>query len=219
MKTDFFLGFAAGCVLKNQLFKIITGLFIKAISYNKLVNNKKQFKKVILIAKIKNQALFDEYFPDLGTKYKTQPQWEYLPLKNIIKIELEQEIHEGPLDDYLNQTSLDIDFFKSFCELYIYVYYNFGENGYINVYKPSDTVCKTDFTIMETGLSQKYHDIICATFQCEGQQIYVTKYLKMFLNNKNNITPEILIMYNDSIKTNKASLRIVKNGEIINDLI
>jgi hypothetical protein len=216
MKKDFFLGFAAGVVLKDTVCRTISNVVYRSLTFkqHKPIAN----KKVLLIAKIKNQTLFDEQFPDLGTKFKTQPQWDYIESKNIIKIELDQDITEGLCDDYLKTTDIDIPFFKSFSELYIYVHYNYDLKDYINVYKPDDIICKSDFLVTETSLLKKYSKLVCATFHFNGKQVYATKYFRMFLNNKTTLSPEQLIMYNDLIQHN-ATLRILNEDQIINNLI
>ncbi len=211
MKTDFLLGFCVGLVVKEFY------LFCKLV-YPSKVKTRSQDKKFVLIAKITNNELFEEYFPELGTKYKTQPQWEYNPSKGIIKINLEQELVDGLCDDYLETTDIDISFFKIFSKLYVYVSYFCDNIEYINVYQPSDTINNSDFTVMETQLSTKYQSLMCAQFIYQEKPVYITKYFKMFLNNKTTVTPEILLMYNDQIKQN-SQLVLLNNGEIIHNLI
>jgi hypothetical protein len=219
IKSDVFFGFCAGVVFKNTLCDVLSKSFLYALSFKKNKKRNQINKKVILIAKIINQELFDEYFPELNTKFRTQPQWEYNPSKNIIKIELEEPITEGICSLYLHSTDIDISFFETFCELFVYVYYVYDQKEYINVYQPNEVICKSDFIVSETELFKKYRSLICATFECEGKQVYITKYFKMFLNNKSTITPEMLVMYNDYIKTFNGSFRIFNNNEIIKNFI
>jgi hypothetical protein len=219
MKRNVFLSFCAGMVFKNKICDILTKSLFSLLSLRKNKIPIEINKKVTLIAKIKDHALFDEYFPILSTKFRTQPQWDYNPLKNIIKIELEQEIIEGLCMDYLNVTDIDIPFFETFCELYVYTHYTYDLKKYINVYRPSDIISNSDFVVSETELFKKYRSLICVTFQMDNKQMYITQYFKMFLNNKKNVTLETLLMYNDNIKSFNGSFEIFNNNEITKNFI
>lgn len=219
MKRNVFLSFCAGMIFKNKICDMLTKSIFSLLSLRKNKIPIETNKKVTLIAKIKDQALFDEYFPILPTKFRTQPQWDYNHLKNIIKIELEQPITEGLCMDYLNLTDIDIPFFETFCELYVYTHYTYELKNYINVYKPTDIISNSDFVVSETELFKKYRSLICVTFQMDNKQMYITKYFKMFLNNKKNVTPETLLMYNDHIKSFNGSFEIFNNNEITKNFI
>ena len=149
--------------------------------------------------------------------------WDYFENKNVIKIELDLEYNDKDendgiivcsYDDFLNSTDLDIPFFKSFCDIFIYIHYKIENDEYINVYQKDNSICSTDFLINETELSKKYRDVICASFDVHGKQVYITKYFKMFLNN-NSITPELLLLHNDQIKSLDASLNIINGKNIV----
>jgi hypothetical protein len=214
---NFYIGFLAGLLLKDQIIGILGRVVNKCITiYHKFHKPKsiQKHKKAFLVCKITDNELFNEYFPVLNTKSRVQPHWEYSPNKEVIKIGLEDlDFEELPcvIIDLLDNSGLDIDFFESFCELGVYVHY-FHENAeYINIYGIYQTIKPEDFHLNESVLSKKYKNIVCATFKMHGKTIYLTKYFKKFLNNTNEITINQLLIYNDEINTLNGDLQIVDN--------
>jgi hypothetical protein len=210
---NFYTGFLAGVLLKDKLLCVLGRGISRGITfYHKLHKSKVQQKnkKVYLICKITDNELFNEYFPVLNTNSRVQPHWEYNSVKGVIKIELEEMGNlECVVFDYLESTGIDIEFFESFCELNVYINY-FHENlEYINIYNIYQTITGDDFELKETGLSKKYKNLVCATFNVDGKTFYLTKYFKKFLNNTNEITIEQMLNYNDEINTLKGDLQIV----------
>jgi hypothetical protein len=83
-------------------------------------------------------------------------------------------------NDFLEYSTLDIPFFKSFSELVIFI----EHNGYINVYNQGDIIKESDFKKKETELSKKYKYILAALLFENKNTLYITKYFKRFLNNE-----------------------------------
>ena len=128
--------------------------------------------------------------------------WEYYKNKKIIKIELNaQDLFTFNLSESIKFDDmclgLDIPFFKSFSELFIYVHYN----NFINVYQNESVINKIDFELNETELSKKYSSLICATINNKNKSMYITNYFKKYLNNKIPLTVEMLMLNYDKIDT------------------
>ena len=217
--TGFYNGLFVGVLFRDIITKLIN--YTKyLLNYQEkernTINESLVNKKIVLLVKITDLDLFTEYFPVLRTKYRTQPTWDFCQDKNIIKIELSDSIPKSiTVMDFLNSTDLDIPFFESFGELFVYITYLSGEKKFINVYKKNDTITPYDFVIKKTELSEKYKTIIGATYITENNKyFFITKYLKMFLNNKTTITPEQLILYNDNINTRDGRLQMINNKNI-----
>ena len=218
--NGFINGIITGILLKDNVSFVFKNIFINCIKlYHTFkstnIKNKDNEGRFVpyafLICKITDFDKFNEYFPKLKTKYRTQPMWEYY--KGVIKIELPIfNLSESiKFDDLCSD--LDIPFFKSFSELFIYVHYN----NFINVYTNESVIDKLDFELNETELSKKYSSLICATINTKNNSIYITKYFKKFLNNKIPLTVEMLILNYDKIDTTCAfnvNLQIV-NGKNI----
>ena len=216
----FICGFVSGVILKNKLINILTCRFVNTVKLYHNFNNTKKIKndsEMFVICKISNKDLFDELFPKLNTKYRTQPMWDYNENKKIIKIKvdtvlIDKEIH---FKDFLYATGLDIPFFETFSELYVYIHYTINNNKYINFYTSDNIINPEDFVIQETELSKKYNNLICVTLTSKEKPIYITKYFKKYLNNKNKITLENLLLNCDTVDKSNVNL-IVVNSKIIN---
>jgi hypothetical protein len=209
---NFYTGFLAGVLLKDKVLGILGNGISRGITvYHKLHKRKIKSKnnKVYLVCKIIDHELFNDYFPVRNTKSRVQPHWEYNVSKGVFKINLEDPNLECEVKELLDRSGLDIEFFESFCELSVYVNY-FHENlEYINIYQTSEKILPEDLNVKETRLSRKYKNIVCATFNMDGKTVYLTKYLKKFLNNTKDITIEQMLNYNDEINTLKGDLQIV----------
>jgi hypothetical protein len=181
-------------------------------------------QKVFLVCKITNLDLFNEYFPVLNTKSRVQPSWEYSNSKQTIKIEIPEFDFNNPVDfqSFLDTTDIDTDFFETFCEICIYTHYFIKNKEYINIYQPKQIIDQEDFKLKENKLTQKYQNLICAIFD-NGQEIYITRYFKMFLNNNYPITTQQVLIYNDNIDSINGTLKIIDNKSIklysVNELI
>jgi hypothetical protein len=188
---------------------------LKELFYSGLINvfyeAPKNETRYYILAKITNDDLFNEFFPEMETKYRTQPHWDYYPNKNVIKIEL----NETNLDlnvsynDFLEYSTLDIPFFKSFSELVIFI----EHNGYINVYNQGDVIKDSDFKKKETELSKKYKYILSALLFENKNTLYITKYFKRFLNNE-SLKVENVVLYYDKINTLNTTLQIIDNNKL-----
>lgn len=198
----FLAGFVAGFFLRNRIsLTQIVKLFI-----NKKV--KKYNPRYYVLAKIHDPVLFNEVFPALpGTRCRTQPHWDYYPNKQVIKIEITEMDEMISYDDFLEHSGLDLDFFKSFADLWIYKHYFIDKKEYINVYE------KTSDIQVKYSENNRNDDIICAMFHTPQKEYYITKYLKMFQYN-DNLTIERLLLYYDQIDRLDATLKIVTTNDI-----
>uniref|UniRef100_A0A6C0AZ92 Uncharacterized protein n=1 Tax=viral metagenome TaxID=1070528 RepID=A0A6C0AZ92_9ZZZZ len=218
-------GFLSGILLKEHVLGFLKGGFVNALNlYHEIhkkpqpiLKNKSLISKIYIICKITNESEFNEWFPELNTKHRTQPMWEYFEHKKIIKIEVEPFLKEELINygEFLNTTGLDIELFRSFSEMFIYIHYNINETEYINVYNKDSFIDTFDLKIQQTELMNKYSSIICATFNYNNKTEYITKYLKKYLNNRQPLTTEMLLLNYDKIDNVNVNLQIV-NSKIIN---
>jgi len=219
-------GFVTGILLKEHVGKFGKCLFINGVKiyhqFHKHSNKPKdKLLNVYLVSKITDYDTFDEEFPVIDNVQRVQPQWKYFDNKNVIKIKIHNPVFIDEVmncNDFLNTTDLDIPFFKTFSELFVYVHYTVDDKEYINVYPEQSSINTFDFKIKETELSKKYSSMICATINQNDKPIYITKYFKMFMNNKLPITTEMLLLNYDNFDAplnNNINLQIV-NTNIIN---
>ena len=192
-----------------------------------------RLKSISFVCKITDTYLFNEHFPNYDNIQKVQPGWTYLPLKGIIKINLEivdyfnnLDFFDYTFDDFFNiikngeyLIDIDIELFKTFGNVYIYIEYNnlvfskpnnnlvfsnekfinekFINEKFINVYTKSDEIISTQFS----------KNVKHKNFNAYIQNKNCTRFVKSFLNN-DNITPEkILCYYNGDYK--KCKLKLV----------
>ena len=215
---QFIGGFVVGVILKNKVSFLLKKVYTQGVNvYHNAHKNKKPVKKkskIYLICKIKDKNEFDELFGG-----KLNPRWIYHEHKGVLKIEVDDHLDEYiSYDDFLETTDLDIPLFQSFSEIFIYVHYFINEKEYINVYPRNTNINAFDFKLNDTFLSKKYESLICATVNNNEKTVYITKYFKMFLNNKTNITAEMILLGYDKLDVhlnNNINL-ILLNGKIIN---
>jgi hypothetical protein len=193
----------------------IISFFVKSVLngvltlYHSWFSRKVQHDKIILICKIIDDDLFNGYFPEFeNVMSRVQPMWEYSQEKNCIKIKLEEPLLTNCLiQEFLDTLDLDIPFFESFCDLYLYIDYTINSKRYINVYEKGCTINLDDFKLHETSLMTKYKNILWAIV---NKNIYITRYFKMFLNNRNPVTCEMIELYSkynfDKIKLNDKTI-------------
>ena len=207
--NSFISGFITGLFLKNKLFNVLKGLYIQTIQLyhqNKPLQNKIK-NKSYFICKITNTELFHELFPDYPNTPKVQPYWEYYPNKQVIKIKLDDDVFN--FEEFKYKTTLDLDFFKKIGKVYIYVDYYMENKKFTNIYHEEENTLNVDLS--------KYNSIICATIKHNENLEYITKYFKQFLNNKVNITPELLLLHYDKLDinlTNTIQLHLVNTKNI-----
>jgi hypothetical protein len=175
--------------------------FINTIFWDQYKNHDSRF---YLVCKIVDHELFDEFFPVLNTKYRTQPSWDFYKNKGVIKIEIDPAHKIGTYDELLDSTDLDIPFFKSFSEIYIYIHYNYKDKQYINIYKNEDSINEDDFIVKEI----KYKQFYACFLDKYNSEHDITDYLKMYLNNKHKITPELLLNNYDKLDESEVKLYI-----------
>ena len=177
---------------------------------------KDKINKIYLVAKITNYEIFDEQFMPLPGGSRVQPHWEYFPSKGVIKIDLNQEIvnflngctFNYTLDELFRLTDLitiDIPLFKDFSKLFLYIEYSLNNQDFINFYSENDLICSQDFKIRNFKNEFKF-----AKLQFDLISLDITDYLKLFSNNKNEITKELLLLnYNIDANLEKINLKLI----------
>ena len=197
-------GFVLGFLLKQTHIPLW-----KMIYFN--FKDKKQ--KFYILAKINDKELFDVLFPETNASFRTQPMWDFYKNKLVIKIEVENTFNfSNPVsyDNFLDNTGLDIEFFKSFSELFIYIHYFIDNQEYINVYEKEMSITTNDFVINETTVFKKFNSIVRATFHANGKETHITEYFKKFLNN-HSLRTEHLLLYYDQLDRQAAILETTVN--------
>uniref|UniRef100_A0A6C0I8F6 Uncharacterized protein n=1 Tax=viral metagenome TaxID=1070528 RepID=A0A6C0I8F6_9ZZZZ len=217
----FWRGILCGILLKDKIintFKLLVfnGLNVFHNFNSNLINihPKDGIHKIDLVIKVKNEELLHENFLN-----GFQPGWKYFKNKKVLKIQLEHDSYE-----YLNQSlnileflesidphgehviSLDIPLFNLIGELYLYITYYVNDQPFINVYNKSQLL---DFEIKNNSFN-----ILCCSLKYGEKNEYFTNYIKMFVNNKIKITPELLLMNYDKVDESNCSIIVVKNNSI-----
>ena len=201
-----------------------------------------QITKVNFVCKVKNQDFFNESFKSNTNKIVMNPHWNFFKENNVIQIELDKDfikqinatingtsnidlsfnkIIDLKNKNDVNLVTLDLPFFNNLGEVVLYFYYSINNKTFINVYKENDTLSFQDFKIQEnTPINKFFNKLICASLKTNKiSDEYVTKYLKMFVNNKNKLTPEVLFYNYDKIPLNtddKMVIVCILNDSIIN---
>jgi hypothetical protein len=221
---EFTSGLLAGIFFKNHILYILKVIVVNSIKFyyeifDENVTSKKP--KIFFLAKITNSKVFESEFPDISSKFKVQPHWDYYKNKGVIKIEIEQTDIKDKInfDDFLNNhTTLDVPFFEQFSDLFLYIHYLIDDKEYINVYTKGSILSPDDFTYMETSLSKKYNNLICASVSKTEKTEYITNYFRKYLNNRYSLTTEMLLLNYDKldILLNNSISLIVVNSKVIN---
>jgi hypothetical protein len=227
-------GILIGFICKEKIQYVLGGIIFNSLNiFHGIRNNfiKKEVKhtnqlitKVNFVCKVNNQELFDESFKN-DNKIIISPYWDYLNENNVIKIDLDNEFLEyiniiiknsenlsfDQIIDLKNNSdehlvSIDLPFFKKLGKVCIYVYYSIDSKKLINVYEENDNLSLDDFTIQEsTPLKECLNKLICASLKSNSvKNEYVTTYLRMFVNNKNVVTPELIFYNYDKIPFNTS---------------
>lgn len=197
----FIAGFVTGVFLRSRFGPIVKQFINKKV--------KKYNPRYYVLAKIHDPVIFNEVFPVIkGSRYRTQPHWDYYPNKQVIKIEITEMEEITSYTNFLEHSGLDLDFFKSFADLWIYKHYFIDKKEYINVFENDSKNYEND-----QEPNPKNDDIICAMFYTPQKEYYITKYLKMFQYN-DNLTTEHVLLYYDQLDRLDATLRIVTDRDI-----
>jgi hypothetical protein len=163
-----------------------------------------KINRATLLIKITDYYTFNEIFEG-----KFQPHWEYR--NGVIKIDLGTDIvkflnkrkYKYNTEFLLNLkeageylSTVDLDLFKNFAAIYLYVEYTLGKD-YINFYHLSDEINSQDFQT-KSFKNQEYS--ICKAFvQSMKTPLRLnddfTRNIQLFVNNKNKITTEVVLLY------------------------
>lgn len=181
---------------------------------------------VELVIKITDYKVFDEEFANLPRVQRVQPHWEYFSNKGIIKIDLGCHIVAYLNENKCNFTleslfeikedsehlvTVDLELFKSFGIPFINIDYRLNNKNYLNFYYSNQVINYTDFTTKnftnESFLKRKAYLMMIK----DNQYIKdITNYVKLFLNNRNKINVEmILLNYPINISLNKLILKVI----------
>jgi hypothetical protein len=178
-----------------------------------------------LVVKVTDYETFNKNFNITGVPV-VQPHWEYLSKKGIIKINLGEEIvnyinqnkHDCTLeslfdvkenDEYL--VTVDLELFKTFGQPFIIIDYRLDNKDYKNFYYTNQIIHHGDFTkkhfINETFLKGRSYLMMLNNNQYTND---ITSYVKLFLNNKNKVTTEIILLnYPINISLNELILKVI----------
>ena len=194
------------------------------------------------VFKITDNNSFEEYFKNNEKNNITlQPLWDYYKNKKVIKIQLDQDFinylnkneYKISFHDFINlknenefYVTLDIPFFETFGDIYLYINYKINSKKYVNIYKPSDEIHSNDFL----NIINSTDNIICSSFEystpTKVKFEYITNYLKMFLNNKTDVTPELLLLnYDkldipiDNIELNVITVQSENKKYLLNEIV
>jgi len=222
-------GFILGFLLKEKIqhvgmevVKGVLGVFHKVKKKkNSIINtNPGVIKSIDFVFKITDIEVFDEHFKNKDLNLvRIQPLWNYFKKKQIIKVPLDDDFikHLNNIGEFnisfkdffdikniKNNNeyyiTLDIPFFESFGDVYLYITYSINDKKYINVYNKQDLIKTDDFTELDTVYKDFFDTIIAARTEFSNGRIeYLTRYLKMFVNNTKLLTPEILLNNYDKI--------------------
>jgi len=223
---DFNVGFILGCILRNHILKLGLGIISNGIKFFHSIKNHR--KKEISYSKIINI--------DLIVKVKnveniTKSDKRYFQEKGIFKMKLSDDLLKYCNNnfEYLDLKVSDVcdlaykqtggyDSISKLGEVYLYFTYIDNCKKFINVYhQENDTINKNSF---EVDYNIKFKNMICATVtinpnheSVNSKHEYITKYFKMFLNNK-TLTLETLLLDYDNVNVNllNTELLIVTNS-------
>ena len=245
----FYTGLVVGFLFKEKIVFVLEGILFnglnlihgikKHINKNELIVSKDgEITKVNFVCKVRNQDFFNESFKSNTNNIVMNPHWNFLKENNVIQIELDKEfikqingisnidlsfneIIDLKNKNNINLVTLDLPFFNQLGEVVLYFYYSINNKTFINVYKENDTLSIQDFKIQEnTHINKVFNKLICASLKTNKiNDEYVTKYLKMFINNKNKLTPEVMFYNYDNIPLNTDDNMVIVcilNDSIIN---
>jgi hypothetical protein len=221
---SFCTGLVVGFLFKEKIVFVLEGTIFNGLNLihgiKKHINKKElivskdgEITKVNFVCKVRNQEFFNQSFKSNTNKIVMNPHWNFLKENNVIQIQLDKEfikqinkinstisfneIIDLKDKENVNLVTLDLPFFNSLGEVVLYFYYSINNKTFINVYRENDTLSSDDFKLQEsTHINKVFNTLICASLKTNKiKDEYVTKYLKMFVNNKNKLTPEV-IFYN-----------------------
>ncbi len=235
MLVIFSQGFALGYLLSEFMNKLKPQKSL--VEHKKEKYNDLCIKKMDFICKITDNEMFNIIFPEYDNVPKVQPGWTYHPDKQVIKIDLNQEIVEylNSLEIFeynfdelflIKQTKqeqeqkqednylIDIDYelFKSIGNCYIYIEYTINNKDYINVYKKGNEILSTQFEYLNNNKETKF--VIYSKNKDTPNDI--TDYFNKFINNDIILTPEEILIYDDTITHNleQTTIEIIEYSTI-----
>jgi hypothetical protein len=218
---DFNVGFILGCILRNHILKLGLGIISNGIKFfHSIKNHRKKeisYSKIInidLIVKVKNVENITKsdkrYFQEKGIfKMKLSDDllkycnnnFEYLDLKVSDVCDLAYKETGG----YNSMSKLG--------EVYLYFTYLDDSRKFINFYADNDIINTRSF---EVNYDLKFKNMICATVTFNSKIEYITKYFKMFLNNK-NLTLETLLLDYDNLNVNLLNTELLITYQTSNE--
>jgi len=231
-------GFIIGFLLKDKIQQVCKGILFNGLNlfheiknkiHKKDVKDDKLIQEIYFVFKVTNQESFDEHFKNNETNViKLQPRWDYYENKKIIKIQLDDDFidylnnmsnYNISFNDFINiknknehYVTLDIPFFESFGKIYLYVHYLTNSKNYINVYDGNSNICSDDFNLVRTDFREFLDNVICASVKykinTKIKNEYITNYIKMFINNKTDLTPELILNNYDKLDIDLTNIKL-----------
>jgi hypothetical protein len=235
----FYTGLIVGVLFKEKIVFVLGGILFNGLNvFHKLkkgvvkkeisISNDNQITKVNFICKVKNKDFFNDSFKSNMNNIVMNPHWDFFKENNVIQIELDKEfikqfngtsnidlsfneIIDLKNKENVNLVTIDLSFFKNLGDVFLYFYYSINNKIFINVYGENDTLSLDDFKIQEnTYINTFFNKLVCASLKTNTvKDEYVTKYLKMFFNNKNKLTPEIMFYNYNTIPLNTDDNMII----------
>ena len=212
MNKIFLQGFCLGVLIKDKLVNLLfNGIehIYKMIHKNKINTD----SNIYFVCKITNETLFQETFAN-----NFQPGWQYFPEKKALKIKLDKEVFNHIIEktpEELYETfdssgeyiiTLDTELFNDLGTCYLYIEHHLGFRRYVNVYSSTEKILLSHFVIDNKKLL--FDNLLCASFKLNDRIEYITSFLKMFSNNT-CITPELILLFNDSIDIDVRNVQLV----------
>jgi hypothetical protein len=223
------INFTSGFLLGILINEISNRLNKAKIEQNYLSEkNELKIKSVHFISHIKNNELFDEMFPDYVNVPKVQPSWSYFDKKQVIKINLNNEIvdylnnkinsyecFEYHFEDFLNikesdehLITIDLEFFKTLGDNYIYINYSFNNMDYINVYSENDEILSTHFLYTNNKVISYIKSSISYLENKKEVEVDITDYFNCYSNNDKLLTPEQILLNYDPLDENLENITL-----------
>jgi hypothetical protein len=215
---EFCTGFILGCILRNHVLKMSIGLISNGIKTfysikrtKVTIQNDSKIINIDLIVKVKNKL--------------TNPDKRYFKEKGIFKMKLSNELltycnnnfeHLNlRIEDICDLAYKETGGYHSISKLGdVYLYFTYLDNSqkFVNVYCNDETISRESFDIT---YNSNFKNLICATLTVNSRNEfanskieYITKYFKMFLNNK-SLTLETFLLNYDNINTNLLNTELL----------
>ena len=210
--NGFYTGFILGCILRNHVLKF--GMEIISNGIKTFHSIKKEKKKELVYSKIINIELIIK----IKNSESIKSDKRYFHEKGIFKMKLSDDLltycnnnfeHLGlkipDVCDLAYKETGGYDSISKLGDIYLYFTYIDNSRKFINVYHDNDIISRDSFEIASIF---KFKNMICATVFINSKIEYITKYFKMFINNK-SLTLETLLLNYENINVNLLNTELL----------